>query len=233
MELRRVRECLSESPHVSASKPSTWAVRDLQFSYTTEGPELFDCLTHDFAPGKITALAGPSGRGKSTLLYILGLLLRPSAGIILCDGEDITHIGDTQASAMRASRIGFIFQSAELNPRVPIIESIMEPGLYQGRPRAELRRNALKLLQLFDLTELAGHKPGQISGGQAQRVAVCRALITNPDLILADEPTGNLDPANSAIVLNAINAAAEEGRTVLIATHDPLILTASDEVLEL
>lgn len=215
------------------TRPGVWAIRDLRFSYTTQGPELFEGLTHEFTPGKVTALTGASGRGKSTLLYILGLLLQPSAGSVLVDGTDLTGISDTQASAMRASRIGFIFQNAELNPRVPIIESVMEPGLYRGTPRVELRKQARELLEAFGLADRADHKPGQISGGQAQRVAICRAFVTKPDLILADEPTGNLDRNNSEHVLGAIRKAAQEGRTVLIATHDPLVVDASDEVLEL
>ena len=218
---------------MKATRVGVWAIRDLRFAYTAQGPELFGGLTREFTPGKVTALTGASGRGKSTLLYILGLLLRPSAGSVLVDGEDLTHISDSQASAMRASRIGFIFQNAELSARVPIIESVIEPGLYRGTPRPELREHALELLSAFGLADRAYHKPGQISGGQAQRVAICRALVTNPDLILADEPTGNLDRANSEHVLDAIRTAAEEGRTVLIATHDPLVVDASDEVLEL
>ena len=218
---------------MEATRPGVWAIRDLRFSYTAQGQELFEGLSHEFTPGKVTALTGASGRGKSTLLYILGLLLRPSAGCVLVDGTALTSISDAQASAMRASRIGFIFQNAELNPRVSIIESVMEPGLYRGTPRAELRNRARELLEAFGLADRADHKPGQISGGQAQRVAICRALVTDPDLILADEPTGNLDRANSEHVLAAIRTAAQEGRTVLIATHDPLVVDASDEVLEL
>lgn len=213
--------------------PARWEIRDLRFSYRVNGPELFDGLTHEFAPGKVTALTGASGRGKSTLLYILGLLLRPTEGGIVCDGKDLTRFNDDEASALRASRIGFVFQNAELDPRVPIIESVMEPGLYQGRSRAELREEARSLLESFDLAEQAAHKPGQISGGQAQRVAMCRALVTDPDLILADEPTGNLDLTNTHVVMQALRSATDDGRTVIIATHDPMVVQASDEVLEL
>lgn len=209
------------------------AVRDLRFRYSGGGDELFDGLTHTFTPGAVTVLTGPSGRGKSTLLYVLGLMLTPSSGSVRLGAVDASGLSDAARSALRATRIGFIFQDSELDPARTIVDSVIEPGLYAGHDVRALRTRARELLERFGLGHRADHRPGQISGGQAQRVAVCRALVNTPRILLADEPTGNLDPENATRVIDALADAATQGRTVLIASHDPTVVERADEVVRL
>lgn len=209
------------------------SVEDLRFAYAKGQTELFDGLTHRFTPGAVTALTGPSGRGKSTLLYVLGLMLTPSSGTVHIGDEPASALPDHRRAHLRATRIGFVFQDSELDPSRIILDSVVEPGLYAGADRDELRTRARDLLARFGLADRADHRPGQISGGQAQRVAICRALVNSPTIVLADEPTGNLDPDNSALVLDALAEAAGEGRTVVVATHDPTVVARADEVLSL
>lgn len=209
------------------------AVRDLQFSYRRGSEELFDGLTTTFSEGAITAVTGPSGRGKSTLLYVLGLLLRPISGAVNIGGTEASNLPDDESSRLRATRIGFVFQDSALDPSRTILDAVIEPALYAGQSASQTRPRALELLESFGLVHRATHRPGQISGGQSQRVALCRAMVTDPDIILADEPTGNLDVTNSAVVLNALRNASSLGRTVVIATHDPYVVDQADEVLEL
>ncbi len=210
------------------------SIHDIAFQYEKGGEELFGGLTHDFTPGRLTALTGPSGRGKSTLLYIIGLLLTPTRGEVLLDGEHVGSAGDSVRSAERASSMGFVFQDAELDPARTILDSVIEPGLYAGGRRSDLQARGRDLLTQFGLDHRADHRPGQVSGGQAQRVAVCRALLNAPRVVLADEPTGNLDRGNAALVLEALHdAGREHGCTVVIATHDPFVLDNCDEVVAL
>lgn len=209
------------------------AITDLRFRYAADSEELFDGISHEFRPGAMTALTGPSGRGKSTLLYVLGLLLTPTSGAVAIGGEAASSLPDAARSRIRASRIGFVFQDAELDPTRTVIDSVLEPALYAGSRKAELVPRALELLERFGLTERAHHRPGQVSGGQAQRLAVCRALLNDPDIILADEPTGNLDRGNTDLVIGALADAADEGRVVVIATHDPYVLERCDEAVAL
>jgi len=209
-------------------------VAGLHFSYRRGGEDLFDGLTHDFGRGQVSVVTGRSGRGKSTLLYLLGLMLTPSAGQVLVDQRPATAMRDAARSRLRAARIGFVFQDSELDPARTIADSVVEPALYAGSSPAQARPLAHELLQRFDLAGRGDHRPGQVSGGQAQRVALCRALINRPDIILADEPTGNLDRDNAALVLDALAGQAHEsGCTVIVASHDPFVLEHADEVVAL
>lgn len=209
------------------------SVEDLRFRYRNASEELFDGLSYAFAPGRVTALTGPSGRGKSTLLYVLGLMLTPSTGKVRYGTTLASALRDRERSELRATRVGFVFQDSELDPARTILDSVIEPGLYAGQPLPDLRQRARQLLDQFGLGHRAEHRPGQISGGQAQRVAVCRALANAPDVVLADEPTGNLDPDNSALVMDALREAAQNERTVIIASHDPFVVDQADEVVRL
>ncbi|WP_418908463.1 ABC transporter ATP-binding protein [Glutamicibacter endophyticus] len=213
---------------------SILSVRDLGFRYTTDSEELFNGLNYAFAPGKVTALTGPSGRGKSTLLYVLGLMLTPSRGEVILHEQSQSKAPDSTRSKVRAQQLGFVFQDSSLDPSRTIIDSVIEPTIYAGVERRIALDRAAQLLEQLGVAARSDHKPGQISGGQAQRVAVARALINNPSVILADEPTGNLDPANAAGVLDIFCEAAEaKQRTIVVATHDPYVISRADEVLEL
>ncbi|MFT3860048.1 ABC transporter ATP-binding protein [Micropruina sp.] len=209
------------------------ALRDVRFAYRPNRDELFGGLSHEFPAGAVTAVTGPSGRGKSTLLYLMALLLTPTAGEVLVGGRSVANCRDSERSRIRATRIGFVFQDAELDPARTVLRSVMEPSLYAGALPGSRMTRARGLLERFGLAERADHRPGQVSGGQAQRVAVCRALINDPAIILADEPTGNLDRDNSILVLDALAEASASGATVVIATHDPAVLERVDGVLSL
>jgi len=204
-------------------------VRAVTFAYRRGGEELFGGLSWSFAGGALTAVTGPSGRGKSTLLYLLGLMLRPTGGQVLLQGERVDALPDARRAAVRAHRVGFVFQDAALDPARRIVDSVVEPALYAGCRRGEVVGRARELLDQLGVGQRADHRPGEISGGQAQRVAVARALINTPVVILADEPTGNLDQGNAAVVLGALRDAARAGAAVIIATHDADVLGACDE----
>lgn len=211
------------------------SLHEVSFAYSAKGDTILEGISHSFTPGKMTALTGPSGRGKSTLLYLMGLMLRPTHGHVELHGENVSSFSDAKRSYLRASQIGFVFQDSALDPTRPVIDSVIEPVLYAGMGLKQARRRGLDLLTKLGLDHRATHRPGEVSGGQAQRVAVCRALATNPMVILADEPTGNLDRENALGVLNALAQSAheEEARTIVIATHDPFVIDFADEVFTL
>lgn len=215
------------------SEPLSMACQGLRFRYEKHSPELFGGLNHRFAAGTMTALTGASGAGKSTLLYLLGLMLTPIAGAITYRGRELSSLPDSSRSEFRAKHIGFVFQDSELDAFRTILDSVLEPGLYAGQTRKNLEGKALELLEKVGLAQIASQRPTQISGGQGQRVAVCRALVNNPEIILADEPTGNLDRDNSSTVLDLLRTASEEGRIVIIATHDPFVMANCSAVLNI
>ncbi|GAA1169003.1 ABC transporter ATP-binding protein [Nesterenkonia sandarakina] len=216
------------------------AIESLSFRYDRTEKDLFGGLDHTFTPGRVTAITGSSGRGKSTLLYILGLMLTPTQGTVRLHGQKVSTSTDTDRSKTRAADIGFVFQDAALDPSRSILDAVIEPGLYAGWRSSEARARGRELLESLGLAHRATHRPGEISGGQAQRVAVARSLIADPSVLLADEPTGNLDAANAQSVLEALSHTTEHdhrgaaaGRTVVIATHDPFVIDFADEVLDL
>jgi len=209
------------------------ALSNVSFGYR-RGEPIVDGLTHVFAPALLTAVTGPSGCGKSTLLYLIGLLLTPWRGqIAIGDVPDAGHLGDGERSLLRAERIGFVFQDALLDPSRSVMDNVMEGMLYAGVPRSGARERAQQLLERFQVSLRADHRPGEVSGGQAQRVALCRALIKRPAVILADEPTGNLDATSSELVIDGLRRAASGGATVVIASHDARVVAACDRVLAL
>ncbi|MEX0796024.1 MAG: ABC transporter ATP-binding protein [Acidimicrobiia bacterium] len=208
-------------------------VSDLRFEYQSGGEELFDGLTHTFEDGMFSVVTGPSGRGKSTLLYLIGQLLSPSAGSINLDGVPTTGLSDRERSLLRSERIGFVFQDAALDSTRSVLDNVVEGGLYAGLGRRQSERRARQLLDRFGVELRDDHKPGQVSGGQAQRVGLCRALVKHPRIILADEPTGNLDQVSADVVLAALSEQAGAGATVIVASHDPNVTSRAGAVCAL
>jgi putative ABC transport system ATP-binding protein len=173
--------------------------------------------------GEYIAVMGPSGSGKSTLLNLLGLLDRPDAGSYLLEGRDATTLSPEEQARIRSQRIGFVFQSFHLVPRLTAAENIALPLMLSGIPPAERNKRVASALKDFGLTERAHHRPDQLSGGQRQRVAIARATIMNPALILADEPTGNLDRATGEEVMELLETLNASGVSLIIVTHDPVL----------
>jgi putative ABC transport system ATP-binding protein len=172
------------------------------------------------ARGDYVAVMGASGSGKSTLMNILGCLDVPTEGTYLLDGVDVSRLSDRQLALVRNRRIGFVFQSFNLIPRTSALANVELPLAYAGLPASQRRARAKAALSMVGLSDRAGHEPNQLSGGQQQRVAVARALVTAPALVLADEPTGNLDTQSSADVLAVLDRLNRSGRTIMLITHE-------------
>jgi putative ABC transport system ATP-binding protein len=168
----------------------------------------------------MTGITGPSGTGKSTLLYLLGLMLKPTTGQVSVDGAPVTHLHDAGRARLRADTFGFVFQDASLDATRTVLDNVTEVALYRGQKRADLAGRARELLDRFGVDVPAHRKPGQVSGGQAQRIALCRALLSEPSIILADEPTGNLDSTTGASIMELIRELNADGATILMITHD-------------
>ena len=183
--------------------------------------------------GEMLVIMGPSGSGKSTLLHIMGCLDRPTEGKVFIDGEDISRLNDAQLARLRNSTIGFVFQQFNLLPRMTAFGNIELPLIYAGIPRKERIRRVKTLLKRFELEDRARHRPGQLSGGQQQRVAIARALANGPKIILADEPTGNLDTASGKTVIENLVRLNKEGITVIVVTHDPEVASIGHRIIYL
>ncbi|MDX1480616.1 MAG: ABC transporter ATP-binding protein [Woeseiaceae bacterium] len=197
-------------------------MHDLSKVYRTASVETtaLDEINLEIEAGEFIAVMGPSGCGKSTLLNIMGMLDTPSAGSYSFDGKAVENLSESRLADLRKRNIGFIFQSFNLVDELSVAENVMLPLLYQKVPAAERQRRVSEVLERINIAHRADHRPQQLSGGQQQRVAVARAVVTSPKLILADEPTGNLDSVNGEEVLNLLSSLNEEGTTIVMVTHD-------------
>jgi len=180
-----------------------------------------DGISISIREGEFVAVMGPSGSGKSTSMNLIGSLDIPTKGKIYLDGEDISQLSESDLAQIRGKKIGFIFQSFNLIPNLTVIENVMLPMMFQGVDIEERRDIARELLKKVDLDDRAEHYPNEISGGQMQRVAIARSLANNPDVILADEPTGNLDTKTGEKVMAFLKKLNKEGKTVIMVTHEP------------
>jgi putative ABC transport system ATP-binding protein len=179
--------------------------------------------------GEIVAVMGPSGSGKSTLLHVVAGITRPDAGTVGFDGRDVTRMSDAQRSALRLREFGFVFQFGQLVPELPCVENVALPLRLEGVRRREAERRALEWLERLEVGDVARQRPGEVSGGEGQRVAVARALVSEPRVLFADEPTGALDSLNGERVMRLLTAAAHEaGVAVVLVTHEPRVAAYSD-----
>jgi putative ABC transport system ATP-binding protein len=183
--------------------------------------------------GEYTAIVGPSGSGKSTLLNILGCLDRPTSGTYWLDGRDVSRLNDDELSDIRGQRIGFVFQSFNLIVTQTVLENLETPLYYQGVPPEQRREAALRLIGAVGLADRAAHYPHELSGGQQQRVAIARALANDPAIVLADEPTGNLDSKTGQMILETLDELNAAGRTIIIVSHDMNVARRCRRVVEI
>jgi putative ABC transport system ATP-binding protein len=208
-------------------------VRKTYRSGSPNGPvfEALRGIDMQIQEGEYVAVIGPSGSGKSTLMNLLGCLDTPTEGVYLLGGEDVSRMSEAQLAEVRNRRIGFVFQQFHLLSSLPAWRNVELPLVYAGVPRAERRDRAVAALERVGLGDRVENRPGELSGGQQQRVAVARALVTEPDMILADEPTGNLDSASTEAVLRLLDELHDSGRTIVLITHEHEVAARADRNL--
>lgn len=236
----------TDAPHggnghaVRAGGESRGAIAELRgirkVYYKPDGSVLVEALRGvdlTIPRGQYLAIMGASGSGKSTLMNILGCLDRPTEGVYLLDGQDCAKMEDGELSAFRGRKIGFVFQAFNLIPELTIAENVAVPLFYQGVPKAKRLERAVECLEMVGLGDRLEHRPSQLSGGQQQRTAIARALVTNPVILMADEPTGNLDSATGEAVLNVIEELHSKGMTIVMVTHDDRISKRCQRVFRL
>ncbi|WP_329571446.1 ABC transporter ATP-binding protein [Kitasatospora sp. NBC_01266] len=226
---------MSESPRAAAAVQAVQTVRDgsllagvdLRKNFGLTPALTGACL--DLAPGELVAVLGTSGSGKSTLLHCLAGLIRPDSGTVTYRGQDLTQLSDPARSALRRSDFGFVFQFGQLVPELSCLENVALPLRLNGLRRRAAEQRAMQWLERLEVADLAAKRPGELSGGQGQRAAIARALVTAPAVIFADEPTGSLDSLHSEQVMSLLGAAAREsGAAVLLVTHDLRVAAYAD-----
>jgi putative ABC transport system ATP-binding protein len=190
-------------------------------------------ITLNILKNEYVALMGPSGSGKSTLMNILGCLDSPTAGTYILNGNDVSQMEDNQLAEIRNKEIGFVFQQFNLLPRLTALDNVALPLVYAGIPKKRRNEMAMHVLEKVGLTDRSHHKPNELSGGQSQRVAIARALVNNPSMILADEPTGNLDSKTSNEIMDIFTQIQEGGNTVVLVTHEEDIANFAHRIVRL
>jgi putative ABC transport system ATP-binding protein len=212
---------------VTIAAGSLLTAQDLRKTY---GPTTaLDGAEFSIHPGEVVAVMGPSGSGKSTLLHCLAGIVTPDSGSITYNGREVTAMSDAERSALRRSEFGFVFQFGQLVPELTCVENVALPLRLNGSPRKEAERTALAWMERLEVDELRKKRPGEVSGGQGQRVAVARALVTNPRVVFADEPTGALDSFNGERVMELLTDAARSANTaVVLVTHEARVAAYSD-----
>jgi putative ABC transport system ATP-binding protein len=211
-------------------------VRDLRRDYTvgTGSVHALDGISFDVGAGTFVSVMGPSGSGKSTLLHLVGALDTPTSGSVVLDGEELAKLDDEALTKIRRRKLGFIFQFFNLLPTMTAWENVALPKMLDGEKLGDLRPRAEELLARVGLAERVGHKPAQLSGGEMQRVAIARSLMSDPLMLLADEPTGNLDSKSGEGVLSLLRSlVADEGKTLIMVTHEVRAASKGDRLLEL
>ena len=208
-------------------------IREISKTYNAGGKDVpvLDAMSLRIAPGEFVAVQGQSGCGKSTLLLAAGGLLRPDSGQVLVGGDDPYELSSEARADFRATHVGFVFQQFHLIPYLDVLDNVLAPSMAHNSPDA--RSHALELIEHFGITDRIGHLPGELSTGERQRTALARALLNRPKLLLADEPTGNLDADSGAVVLDYIKEFASNGGAVLMVTHDADAAGKADRVIEL
>ncbi len=210
-------------------------LRNVSKIYHTGGEEIraLDDVSLDLQSGEFISIIGPSGSGKSTLMHILGCLDSPTHGEVRLDGVDISRATAGQLAKVRNRTIGFVFQSFNLLPKLNVLQNVELPMVYAGMGGGPRRERAMEALRQVDLAHRVKNRPNQLSGGQQQRVAIARALVNDPKIILADEPTGNLDTHTGELILNLFRDLSRQGRTVILVTHNPEIAAVTPRRIEI
>lgn len=232
-ELHRTKNLHRNMEGSDKARASVIEVINVKKSYLlgdTEVPILRDINLEVFE-GEFLAIMGPSGSGKSTLMNLIGFLDRPTEGTIMIKGLDVNKLSDKEVARLRGLEIGFVFQIFNLIPRLTALENVELPTYANVRNGVDVRKRAKELLEQVGLDDRMHHKPGELSGGQSQRVAIARALINDPAILLADEPTGNLDSKTGREILNMFTKLNEDGRTIVMITHDPEIAKYADRIV--
>ena len=208
-------------------------LRDIKKIYKMGGQELaaLNGINLDIKRGEFAALKGPSGSGKSTLMNILGCLDRPTVGSYELEGKEVAHLSDDELAVMRNKHIGFVFQNFNLLSRISSLENVALPLVYAGVGASERRKRAQEVLEAVGLGDRAEHLPNELSGGQRQRVAIARALVNNPEIIMADEPTGNLDTKSTKEIMEIFQEMHGRGKTIILVTHEPEIAVCANRQL--
>lgn len=208
-------------------------VKNIVKTYTTGAETLvaLDTISLEITAGEFTAIMGPSGSGKSTLMNILGLLDRFDSGTYLLNGQNVSDLKDNESARVRNKEIGFIFQSFNLMPRMSVLENVELPLVYAGVKAKERKERALRALERVGLSDRVKHKPNEISGGQKQRVAIARAIVNEPSVLMADEPTGNLDSKTTVDIMRIFQELNAEGTTILMVTHESAVALYTKRIL--